>query len=76
VEVLPKDVHADLPAPNWIEVSPGLYEAIREPFCRGTKLLMDKDEDSNIHKARDRNASAGGTACPEVDGRDSAIKGP
>ncbi len=35
---------------------------------------MDKDEDSNIHKARDRSASAGGTACPEVDGRDSAIR--
>jgi len=35
---------------------------------------MDNDEDSNIHKARDRSASAGGTACPEVDGRDSAIK--
>jgi hypothetical protein len=36
--------------------------------------MMDKDEASNIHKARDRSASAGGTACPEVDGRDSAIR--
>jgi hypothetical protein len=42
-------------------------------FSRGAKLLMDGEEDSDFHKARDGSASAGGTACPEMDGRDSAI---
>jgi hypothetical protein len=47
------------------------YEAIRMPFCRGTKSLMDRDDDSNFHKARGRRASEDGTACPDVDGNRS-----
>jgi hypothetical protein len=42
--MLPKDVHADLTAPNWIDASPISGEALCGPFLRGTKLLMDRDE--------------------------------